>query len=159
MTYGISWKQIKFIKTMSRQVFGGDDAAYREMLWGVARVKSCKELKGAKIDVVIRHLEKCLGKQAPEPGDRRLHSRAPNPPRPPLSKGGVSRATARQVYEIRELWAIVSRAADKEKALRSFLLNRFKVSAMEWLTLPQASKVIEGLKQMVRRANTAEEAQ
>lgn len=152
MTYGISPRQIKFIKTMSRQVFGGDDAAYREMLWGVARVKSCKELKGAKIDVVIRHLEKCLGKQAPEPGDRRLHSRAP---KPLAGKPVQPRATARQVYEIRELWNLVSRAADKEKALRSFLSNRFKVSAMEWLTLPQASKVIEGLKQMVKRTGEA----
>jgi hypothetical protein len=148
LSYSISKRQIKYIKTMSRQVFGGDDEAYREMLWAVAKVKSCKDLKGAKIDLVIGHLEKCIGKRPPEPGDRRVHTRAPVPPQP----AKPAWATARQVYEIRELWNIVSRAADKEKALRKFLWNRFGVSALKWLSLTEAQKIIEGLKAMVSRA-------
>ena len=56
----ISASQIKKIKTMQRAL-GLDDDAYREMLWGVARVTSCKDLKGPKIQLAIKHLEKCLG--------------------------------------------------------------------------------------------------
>lgn len=63
MTITITPAQIKYIKTMSRQVFGNDDEAYREMLQAQARVKTCKDLQGPKIDLVIRHLEKSLGQE------------------------------------------------------------------------------------------------
>ena len=145
MSYVISPGQIKYIKTMSRQVFGGDDYAYREMLRGLAQVKSCKDLKGAKIGVVIRHLEKCLGRRTPE---RRT---------PPRRIG--ARATAEQLEEIRRRWDSISLARPwkREGALRKFLQRRFHVAAPERLTLPLAQKVIEGLKAMAARPAKAAE--
>ena len=62
----ISNAQVKKIKVMQRKL-GLDDDAYREMLWGVARVKSCKELKGPKIQLVIKHLEHCVGRASRPP--------------------------------------------------------------------------------------------
>jgi len=130
----ISNAQIKKIKVMQR-VMGLDDDAYREMLWGVARVKSCKELKGLKIQLVMKHMEKCLGIEGKT-----------SKPRP-------------QVREIRRLWGRVSRVAQEwgpesrqaHEALNKFLWRRFQAAAPEWLTLPQAQRVIEALKAMGRR--------
>lgn len=130
----ISRGQIKKIKVLQRAV-GLDDDDYREMLWGVARVKSCKELRGPKIQLVIKHLEKCLGIEG---------------------KNGKPRP---QVREIRRLWGRMSRVAQEwgpesrqaHQALNRFLLKRFQTAAPEWLTAPQASKVIEALKAMGRR--------
>jgi phage gp16-like protein len=130
----ISAPQIQKIKVMQRKL-GLDDDAYREMLWGVAKVKSCKELKGPKIQLVMKHMEKCLGIEGKT-----------SQPRP-------------QVREIRRLWGRVSRVAQEwgpesrqaHQALKTFLWGRFKVAAPEWLTLPQAQRVIEALKAMGRR--------
>lgn len=146
----ISKPQIKKIKTLQRAV-GLDDDGYREMLWGVARVKSCKDLKGPKIQVVIKHLERCAGQI---------------PPNPPLPKGGGKgplRATPDQLEHIRRLWGRVSRVAQEwgpesrqaHEALNKFLWRRFQKAAPEWLTLPQAQRVIEALKAMGRRRDAA----
>ena len=132
MTITITPGQIKYIKTLARQVFGGDDTAYREMLWGQARVKSCKDLKGPQIDLVIRHLEKCLGQEKAR--DNSLSG---------------------QVRLIKALWDRVSYAPPgpaRDKALQKFLRNRFQVGAVAWLTPAKASDVIEALKEMVKRS-------
>ncbi len=83
MSQVINPKQIRKIKTMAGKIFGRDDEAYREMLWGVAKVKSCTELGGIKIDLVIKHLEKCLGQR---PVGRGIEgcTRRPKSPPPPL---------------------------------------------------------------------------
>jgi hypothetical protein len=148
MAQEISPRQVKYIKAMSRRVFGADDEAYREMLWRVVKVKSCRDCSRLKASLVIEHLEKCLGIRKAGQRDRRLHSRAPAPARP----AAQARASARQVYEIRERWGRVSRAVDQEQALRHFLGRMRLPQAVEWLSLPQAQKVIEALKQMARRA-------
>lgn len=89
MSQVINPKQIRKIKTMAGKIFGRDDEAYREMLWGVAKVKSCTELGGIKIDLVIKHLEKCLGQRPVGARDRRLHTKAKiPPPHPSFRKGG-----------------------------------------------------------------------
>ncbi len=137
MTFTIKPGQIKKIKVLARQVFGGDDAAYREMLWGQAKVKSCKALKGPAIDLVIRHLERCAGGDARTTRDARATGR-----------------TMSQIEFIRFLWDRVSYAPPgeaREKALRQFLKRRFQVAAVEWLTPAVASKVIEALKEMRQR--------
>ena len=59
---------------------------------------------------------------------------------------------------IRRLWGRVSRVAQEwgpesrqaHEALKTFLWRRFQVPAPEWLTLPQAQRVIEALKAMGR---------
>jgi len=138
--------QIRKIKVLQR-VLGLENGDYRLLLWNLAGVKSCKDLKGPQIDLVIGHLEQSAGQI---------------PPNPPLAKGGEvgagpmhlpRKATWRQLREIRRQWELVSRLpeADREQGLRRFLANRFGVAAPEWLLLGQASRVIEGLKQMVSR--------
>ncbi len=59
----ISPAQIRKIKTLAGKVFGADDEDYREMLRGLTggQADSCKDLKGAQIDLVIGHLQRCLG--------------------------------------------------------------------------------------------------
>lgn len=153
----ISSAQVKKIKVMQRAM-GLDDDAYREMLWGVARVKSCKELKGPKIQLVMQHMERCLGGEGSsrfKVQSSRLKTQNPKPrtQNPPL------RATEAQLINIRRLWGRVSRAGQEwgpeskqaHQALMTFLWGRFKVAAPEWLTLPQAQRVIEALKAMGQR--------
>jgi hypothetical protein len=152
----ISSGQIKKIKVMQRAM-GLDDDGYREMLWGVARVKSCKDLKGPKIQLVMKHMERCLGKEqgpgARGQGPGKTLNLKPRTQNPPL------RATADQLEHVRRLWGRVSRAAQEwgpesrqaHEALNRFLWGRFKVAAPEWLTLPQAQRVIEAIKAMGHR--------
>jgi len=150
MTYQITPGQVGKIKTMAGKIFGGDDEAYREMLWGVARVKSCKELAGPKIQLVIRHLEQCLGQASQGQGPGVRGQEKPQ---------GPQRATDDQLGLIRGLWARVSRVAQEwgpesrqaHQALNMFLYRRFRAAAPEWLTLPQAQRVIEALKAMGHR--------
>lgn len=144
MTYAILPGQVRYIQTMRRKLWGGDDAAYREMLGGMARVKSCKDLKGPQIDLVIKHLERCLGK-----GSMRTTGGTPVPP----TGNRPSRATAAQLAEIRRRWDGLSCAQpwEREGALRKFLHRRFNVAAPEWLTLTEAQKVLNGLKAMAAR--------
>lgn len=137
MQVAIQPAQIKKIKVLQRRL-GLDDDAYREMLWGIARVKSCKDLSGPKIDLVITHLERCAG-QSRDPGGGGQ------------AAGGPRMATVNQIRMIRQLWARVSRARDKWPALRVFLKNRFGVERLEWLRFQQVGNVIEGLKKMQGR--------
>lgn len=153
----ISKPQIKKIKVLQRAV-GLDDDEYREMLWGVARVRSCKDLKGPKIDLVIRHLERCLGQEGKRgKGEKEVRTTGykPVPPTP----NSPLRATEAQLINIRRLWGRVSRVAQEwgpesrqaHQALNKFLWGRFQVAAPEWLTLAQAQRVIEALKAMGQR--------
>ncbi|MCL4501158.1 MAG: regulatory protein GemA [Deltaproteobacteria bacterium] len=145
----ITRPQQRKLHAMARQVFGGDRDAYLEMLWGVAKVKSSTELTFAKASLVIDHLQKCLGQRPQGRHYRRLHSKAPQPQ---AGKPGPPRITARQMWEIRELWPKVCRAEDHKKALSSFLARMRLPENLVWLTLNQAQKVIEALKQMAARA-------
>ena len=64
-----------------------------------------------------------------------------------------------QLEHIRRLWGRVSRVAQEwgpesrqaHEALNKFLWRRFQAAAPEWLTAPEASKVIEALKAMGQR--------
>jgi hypothetical protein len=160
----ISKGQIKKIKVMQRAA-GLDDDLYREMLWGLARVRSCKDLKGPKVQLVIKHLERCLGvgrASRPPQGYKRTAGGTPAPlDARPTGPPGPLRATADQLEHIRRLWGRVSRAAQEwgpesaqaHQALKTFLWGRFKAAAPEWLTLAQASKVIEAIKAMGQRGD------
>jgi hypothetical protein len=149
--------QVKLIKTLARAA-GLEDDDYRLMLWGQARVKSCKDLAGAQVERVIRHLQACAG-QGPKERERGAGARgregAPFDPRaaaPPVPR---ALATDRQHQEIRRLWGQVTRAeaGNQEEALKVFLRTRFKVQAFAWLTLLQAQKVIQALQAMAGRGN------
>ncbi len=141
-----------------------EDGDYRLMLKNVAGVGSCKELRGAKIDLVIKHLEVrvgCrrsqvqlgnegkLGNEVKKQKTRHSQVQLGNEKTPKLgNEGGKPNwATVRQVVKIRKMWEQVSREKT-EAALRTWLRRRFKVGAVEWLTVEQAAGVIEGLKAM-----------
>lgn len=145
----ISPEQIRKIKVLQRQV-GLSDEDYRAMLKSVAGVSSCKELTGAKIDRVIKHLSREEGKGKREKGNvgasRRLARTGRGQSCEPM-------ATEEQLKKIMALWHEVSRAPEEKRAaaLRVFLKNRYKVDSLNWLTLEAAVKVIEGLKKMAGR--------
>lgn len=61
-----------------------------------------------------------------------------------------SRASEQQLYRIHDYEKRLGWAEEPER-LQAFLRKRFKVIAVEWLSGEQASKVIEALKQMLRR--------
>ncbi len=130
MNYAPSRAQVRKIKTLQGLVFGDDDAAYREMLQGQAGVKSCKDLRGPKIDRVIRHLERCAGQVKKEQ---------------PGYIGEIKRRWAR-VSRVAQEWGAESRQSIQ--ALNKFVFRVAGVAAVEWLTLPQGQKVIEALKAM-----------
>lgn len=50
---------------IAKKQLGLDDDAYRAMLWGVARVRSSKDLDHAGRTAVLEHLKKCGFKSAP----------------------------------------------------------------------------------------------
>lgn len=142
MNIEIQPAQIRKIKTL-QGVIGLEDGDYRLMLNKVAGVNSCKELKGPKIDLVIRHLEKCAGQT----------KTITEPARVTRARGGLRMATNKQLFAIRRIWARVSFSQDKWGALDAFLKNRFGVERLLWLTFFKAGKVIEALKEMDRRSS------
>ena len=144
MSYRPSPAQIKKIKTLARQVFGDDDAAYREMLRGQAQVKSCTALRGPQIDLVIRHLELCAGQRPVPQGQGQSRGAQAGKPTPTMS----------QKDYIRYLWDRVSYAPGglpREQALRRFIQARFQISDVEFLDQQTGIKVIEALKEMRKR--------
>jgi hypothetical protein len=135
MTQSIKAAQIKKIKTLQR-VAGMEKDDYLEMLWNLAKVKSCTELKGLQIDVVIRHLEGCAG------------------------QGGSGRRTHGYPQEIRRRWGRASRVArewgaDSQQArwaLGKWPFAQFRVGQPEELTVAQGQAAIEALKAMEHRS-------
>lgn len=153
----ITKAQIQKIKVMQRRL-GLDDGDYRLMLWNVAGVKSCTELRGGKVTAVMEHLGRCLGEAPPSP--------QPSPARGEGVKraaggdarptGAVLRATERQLELLFELWGQVTRVPftqprERRQALRAWLQRTVKVSHENFLTRDQARAAIEGLKSMAAR--------
>lgn len=133
--------QIRLIKVLQRRL-GLSEEDYRALLWEVAKVRSCRELAGPAIELVIQHLSsraQAWGQGAGTGGQGPTAERM---------------ATPRQLAKIESLWQQVSRApADRrDRALRQFLQNRFNVASPRWLTAATAEKVIEGLKKMAGRS-------
>jgi|GEM_PF-1002162 hypothetical protein len=152
-------QQVK-IHVLAGQLFGADDAAYREMLGGF-KVQSSSELSFARAFLVIEHLEESLGVKG-EKGKRgkvgresvgRESAAHPAKPRPGKARAREGRASAEQLAEIRRRWDALSTALphEREGALRKFLRRRFHVAAPEWLSLEEAQKALNGLKDMKSR--------
>jgi hypothetical protein len=146
MSQNITPGQVRYIQTMRRRL-GLEEDDYRLMLWNVAGVKSCKLLRGGKVEAVIRHLERCLGKGPSEVSSQKAAVGEPGP--------AVLRATLRQIEEIRRRWGRVSHYPPgrvQDMALKNWLRRTVDVNHLNFLTREQASKCIEGLKQMERRS-------
>lgn len=124
----------------------GDDSAYRDMLWSVARVRSAKDLDNAGREKVLQYLRNS-GWVDSKPFVR---GQGPKP----------------QVQLIRKLWAALGAAghldSPTEPALRAFVKKqstpyhpqKIGYDAPELLPPRVAQRVIEHLKHWCRRTNT-----
>lgn len=122
----------------------GDDSAYRDMLWSVARVRSAKDLDNAGRDKVLAYLRNC-GWVDSKPFVRRARGAKP------------------QVELIRSLWAALGDAGKLESptdsGLRAYVKKqsvsyhpqKIGYDAPELLPPMVAQRVIEHLKHWCRR--------
>jgi len=135
--------QVRKIQTMRRRA-GIQEEDWRLLLWQVAGVRSCRELRGWRVEAVMEHLGRCLGEIPASPG-------LP----PPGGRPGpaVLRATPGQVELLLELWGGVTRVPPERPrerllALRRWLRRTVGVSHEQFLSREQAQAAIEGLKVM-----------
>lgn len=123
----------------------GDDSAYRDMLWTVARVRSARDLDAHGRGAVLRHLERCGWQQ---------------PRRPGRGKSGYEPGS--QAALVRWLWAELFRAghvtANTDQALRRYIaqhagLERRGVDelAPQHLDRREIDQVIRELKSWLKR--------
>lgn len=124
--------EIAQIKIGAKQL-GLEDDAYRDMLFALARVRSAADLDWTGRKRVIEHLKACgatVGKQR-KPRDG-------------------------QAEKIKALWAALAQAGvvrdGSPAALSAWLKRQTRMSAPEWLSTAEASRVIESLKSWAARA-------
>lgn len=136
-----STAQIRAIQAL-RRAAGLDDDSYRAVLRKIADVTSSRDLTGAAAGRVIERLKGLAGQPAT--------ARSPAP-------GGKA-----HVGKVLDLWQQAVAAGivrnGSEDALRAFVRRQTKgsdapegVAAPQFLTPKQATRVIEGLKAMLRR--------
>lgn len=129
----------------------GDDSAYRDMLWSVARVRSAKELDEGGRLAVLRHLRACGFQDRANP-----------------SRGRYVRGT--QAALIRVLWTQLAAAGkvrdQSDRALRRYIAQHASITdgprpdeiAPQHLDRAQCNIVIEQLKRWLQRDTTQEPA-
>lgn len=125
--------EIAQIKIGAKQL-AMEDEAYRDMLFALGRVRSAADLDWTGRKRVIEHLRECgasVGKQ------RRRTDNA-------------------QAEKIKALWAALAQAGvvrdGSPAALSAWLKRQTRMSAPEWLSTAEASRVIESLKGWGARA-------
>lgn len=128
----------------------GDDSAYRDMLWSIARVRSAKDLDQAGRERVLAHLVAC-GWSDPRPFVRRRSGARPMP----------------QPALIKHLWERLGASGQlrdsSDAALRTFVRRQSAAyhpdgagyDAPELLPADAAQRVIEHLKHWCQRTKTA----
>jgi phage gp16-like protein len=125
-------KLIAKIKIAQKQI-GLSDDDYRAMLAERYGVESSTRLTGAQLGNLIQHMER-LGFM----------------PRPSIKAMARKLADDRQSRMIRGIWielhqlGVVRNAS--ERALAAYIKRQTGVERLEWLTMAQASNVIESLK-------------
>lgn len=134
---------------IAKKEMGLDDDTYRELLFTAFRVRSAKDLTDIQLTQLLDIFRECgwqqdKNKRYPDGFGRKKYENLGK------RKGFAS---PKQLRLIEALWDRVSRAKDKEAALRKFLENRFHVSHIKFLSDEKASRVIDALKDMfVRKA-------
>ncbi|MHB0763362.1 gp16 family protein [Stutzerimonas sp. NM35] len=138
MTTANRLRLIKLIH-VGRRDLGMDDETYRLMLAGMKGLggtTSTADLSIPNLERVLEHLKK------------RGFTVRPNKQSRPL-------ADSEQAKKIRSLWLQLHDQGEvrdpSEAALATFVKNRTKVAALQWLNVDQASRVIEHLKKWVGR--------
>jgi len=135
-------RHIKLIHVARREL-GMDDDTYRLMLAGMTGLDgatSSADLSLANLVKVLEQLKLRGFKVRPSKAKKR-----------PLADGV-------QAKKIRSLWlSLYDQGAVRdpsEEALAKFVSSMTKVSALQWLTTAQASRVIENLKQWMERTQS-----
>lgn len=139
--------RLRYIKLIhvARREMRMDDETYRLMLSGMTGLDGAT----STADLSVPNLQRVL-EQLKQRGFK---------PRP--SKAGTRpRANDEQSRKIRSLWLELHDLGavrdPSEEALANFVKSMTKVSALQWLNVAQASRVIENLKQWQRRVTNQE---
>ena len=125
----------------------GDDT-YRDVLEAHAGVRSAKDLDYNGFRAVMKHFEQCGFKQQKISNQQSAISNRPG------------MATVAQIRKIYALWQTLEGSWYERrnywKALRGFLRKRFRVDHENFLTPEKAHQVIEAIKSIGHRAQSAE---
>lgn len=139
MTYKLRTDDLAKIH-IAKKDLGLDDDTYRGMLWTCARVHSSKDLDYAGRAAVLDHLK----------------ARGWKPKPPVKAKQKAKLSDEPQHKMIRGLWLELHANGividPSEKAIARFIKNQTKIDRMEWLTINQASQIIERLKSWLNRS-------
>ena len=132
---------------IAKKELGLSESLYRATLRHVCGKESAAELTGPEAKRLIDFFEK-MGFSPRKKEKKRFYRDFSNLPedRDPWASPG-------QLKLIYKLWARISRAKDKQVALRRFVFRLAKVSDPTFLTFRQAGIVIEALKKMDAREN------
>ena len=129
---------------LARKELDLDEEAYRAILEGAAGVSSAAAIETeAQFDEVLLAF-KNLGFVRKPATRKRL----------PLTEANIpdkKRATSRQLYYIKGLWELASRAKD-EKSLRAMVKRIGKVDDLRFLDRPSASSLILALRDICWKA-------
>lgn len=135
---------IKLIHVARRELRMDDDT-YRLMLAGMKGLDGATSTADLSVPNLLRVLE-----QLKQKGFK---------PRPNKA-GKRPLANDEQSKKIRSLWLVLHGLGavrdPSEEALANFVKSMTKVSALQWLSVPQASRVIENLKQWQYRVTNKE---
>lgn len=143
-------ERLRLIKLIhvGRRELSMDDESYRLMLANIPELEgatSSKDLSVPKLKIVLELLKKKGFKVVPKAG------KSASSPR----KTAAKLADDPQSKLIRHLWLELHNVGavrdSSEAALNRFVKNQVKVEALQWLSTAQASKVIENLKQWLKR--------
>lgn len=135
---GPTAKQLSLLQVARRKLALAEDD-YRAMLENIGGVASARELNAAGFEAVLNHLKK-LGFQ---------------PTGKPSAFGNrPGMATPGQIELIRRLWLgfYQGPAEEADKALNAWLSRFHHVSALRFVTVATAGRIIPGLRQMADRA-------
>ena len=112
------------------------DDTYRAILGRFGNKVSAKDMNVSELERVLEHLKQAGFQVRPK-------------------KGTIPLATDPQSKMIRGLWLELSDMGvvedRSENALRKFVVRLTRVDSLQWLTAPQASRVIEHLKKWKTR--------
>lgn len=139
--------RLRYIKLIhvARRELRMDDDTYRLMLSGMVGLEGAT----STADLSVPNLQRVL---------EQLKQRGFKPR--PNKVGTRPRANDEQSRKIRSLWLELHDLGavrdPSEEALANFVKSMTKVSALQWLNVAQASRVIENLKQWQRRVTNQE---
>ncbi|MEW5750322.1 gp16 family protein [Pseudomonas lactis] len=135
---------IKLIHVARRELRMDDDT-YRLLLAGMTGLDGATSTADLSVPNLLRVLEQLKL--------RGFKVRPNNQPKRPLADDVQSKKIRSLWLTLHELGAVRD---PSEAALAKFVLGMTRVSALQWLTTAQASRVIENLKQWLLRVESAD---